>query len=175
MSNYIGTRPATQRLSHAERADAVETLSRFEAEGRLSPEELATRIAVARDAVTWGDLVPLFTDLPPSGPANPPAASMDAASMGAASLGSSGGEFGDDFDNGAEMFGGGSPWQGRRRPLGGAIGATIMALTPFIAILLFFLTSFTVGWAWSWLWFLLIPVAGIVIWGPYSGERYRRR
>jgi hypothetical protein len=161
MSDYIGSRPITQRLSNDERGDAVQALTRFEAEGRLSPEELTTRTAAARVAATWGDLVPLFNDLPPSGPAHP--AFVE------------GGVSGDEFDNGAEIFGGGSPWQGRRRALGGAAGATIMALTPFIAILLFFLTSYTVGWAWSWLWFLLIPVAGIIIWGPNSGDRYRRR
>lgn len=168
MSDYIGTRPIAQRLSNDERGDAVQTLTRFEAEGRLSPEELATRTAAARVAVTWGDLVPLFNDLPPSSPASPAHPAVAESSL-------TDSEPDREFDNGAEVFGGGSPWEGRRRALGGAVGTTIMALTPFIAVLLFFLTSYTVGWAWSWLWFLLIPVAGIVIWGPYSGERYRRR
>lgn len=165
MSDYIGTRPLTQRLSNDERADAIQALTRFEAEGRLSPEELSTRTAAVRIAVIWGDLAPLFNDLPPMSPAHPAAA--DERLVGSEANG--------DFDNGAEVFGGGSPWQGRRRALGGAVGATIMALTPFVALLLFFLTSFTVGWAWSWVWFLLIPIAGIIIWGPYSGERDIRR
>ena len=161
MSDYIGSRPIAQRLSNDERSDAIQALSRFEGEGRLSPEELATRTAAAQVAVTWGDLVPLFNDLPPIGKAQPAY--------------SGGGVAGAEFDNNAEAFGGDSPWQGRRRARGGAVGATIMALTPFIAILLFFLTSYTVGWAWSWLWFLLIPIAGIIVWGPNSGYRDTRR
>jgi len=36
---------------------------------------------------------------------------------------------------------------------------TIMALTPFAALVLFFVTG-------SWLWFLIIPVMGILLYGP---------
>jgi tellurite resistance protein TehA-like permease len=36
---------------------------------------------------------------------------------------------------------------------------TIIALTPFAALALFFLTG-------SWLWFLMIPVMGIRLYGP---------
>ena len=36
---------------------------------------------------------------------------------------------------------------------------TIIALTPFAALALFFLTG-------SWLWFLMIPVMGILLYGP---------
>lgn len=36
---------------------------------------------------------------------------------------------------------------------------TIMALMPFAALLLFFVTG-------TWLWFLLIPVMGILLYGP---------
>ena len=48
----------------------------------------------------------------------------------------------------------------------------VMALAPFAALLLFFLTG-------SWLWFLMIPVMGIVLYGPEgmrkSGQRGPRR
>ena len=44
--------------------------------------------------------------------------------------------------------------------------------TPFIAVALFFITGFNGSFAWSWLWFLLIPVAGIVL---YSGDNPKKR
>ena len=44
-----------------------------------------------------------------------------------------------------------------------------MALTPFLALALFFLTGFAGGFAWSWLWFLIIPIVAIIIYGP-SGK-----
>jgi hypothetical protein len=58
------------------------------------------------------------------------------------------------------------------RALGGRVGATIMALVPFLALALFLILGFTIGaWAWAWVFFLLIPVAGIVIYGPASSRR----
>jgi hypothetical protein len=44
---------------------------------------------------------------------------------------------------------------------------TIMALTPFAALLLFFLTG-------TWLWFLLVPVMGILLYGP-GGKKNPRQ
>ena len=48
----------------------------------------------------------------------------------------------------------------------------VMALAPFAALALFFLTG-------SWLWFLMVPVMGIVLYGPEgkrkSGQRGPRR
>jgi hypothetical protein len=44
---------------------------------------------------------------------------------------------------------------------------TIMALTPFAALVLFFLTG-------SWLWFLMIPVLGILFYGAGGSKRQRR-
>lgn len=38
---------------------------------------------------------------------------------------------------------------------------TIMALLPFVALFLFFRTG-------QWMWFLVIPVAGILLYGPSS-------
>jgi hypothetical protein len=37
---------------------------------------------------------------------------------------------------------------------------TIMALTPFLALALFFTTGF------HWMWFLMVPVMGILMYGP---------
>ena len=41
---------------------------------------------------------------------------------------------------------------------------TIMALTPFAALILFFVTG-------SWLWFLAIPVMGILLYGPEGRKK----
>jgi hypothetical protein len=44
-----------------------------------------------------------------------------------------------------------------------------MALTPFVAVGLFFLFGY------NWLWFLLIPVMGILLFGADDrGRRHRR-
>ncbi len=40
---------------------------------------------------------------------------------------------------------------------------TIMGVAPILALVLFFVTK-------SWLWFLLVPVVGILLYGP-SGDR----
>ena len=44
---------------------------------------------------------------------------------------------------------------------------TVMALAPFAALVLFFVTR-------SWLWFLMVPVMGILIYGP-GGKRSSRQ
>lgn len=65
-------------------------------------------------------------------------------------------------------------WVRHSRALGGPWGATIMSFIPFVALGLFFLCGYAFnGWAWSWLFFLLIPAAGVIIYGP--GAEYRRR
>lgn len=45
---------------------------------------------------------------------------------------------------------------------------TIMALSPFAAMALFFTTG-------QWLWFLMIPVMGILLYGPEGGRKAGRR
>jgi hypothetical protein len=58
------------------------------------------------------------------------------------------------------------------RALGGRTGATIMALVPFLALALFLIFGFAMGaWAWAWVFFLLIPIAGIIIYGPGSSRK----
>jgi hypothetical protein len=71
------------------------------------------------------------------------------------------------------------PQQGPPRASTGAVSATgnggyfegkrdtIMALTPFAALVLFFITH-------TWLWFLLVPVMGILVYGP-GGNREEKR
>lgn len=38
---------------------------------------------------------------------------------------------------------------------------TIMGVVPLVALVLFFVTK-------SWLWFLFVPVAGVLLYGPYG-------
>lgn len=45
---------------------------------------------------------------------------------------------------------------------------TIIALTPFAALVLFFTTG-------SWEWFLIVPVMGILLYGPGGRKNPRRR
>jgi len=142
MSGTTNTERPDQRLSDAERVDAIARLAAAQTEGRLNASEYEERADAARAAVTRGDLAPLFADLPEP------------------ALVAVGGTTGQTLLDSASS-----------RALGGRVGATIMALTPFIAVVLFFLFGFFVSFLWSWLWFLLIPVAGIIIYGPGSARR----
>lgn len=169
MSGYANPDRPEQRLSTAEREEAVARLSDAQIEGRLTLAEYEQRAASARNAVTRGDLVPLFVDLPDAAPRAatsaptlldgpgtlpPPSADLYAYSPPPPSA----------------TYAPAPPRTSRA--LGGRIGDTIMALTPFIALGLFFWTGFAGGFAWSWLWFLIIPVAAIIIYGP-SGKPER--
>jgi hypothetical protein len=164
MSGYANPDRPEQRLSNAEREEAIAYLSEAQIEGRLTLAEYEQRAASARNAVTRGDLVPLFADLPDvaprtatsaptllDGPGTLPPPSADAYA----------------FSPPPPSSATSAPAPARTsRALGGRIGDTIMALTPFIALGLFFWTGVAGGWAWSWLWFLTIPVAAIIIYGP---------
>ncbi|UOE43648.1 DUF1707 SHOCT-like domain-containing protein [Agromyces larvae] len=153
------TRPS-ERIGNADRDAAVAALTQAREEGRLSSVEFEERVASARSSVTWGDLAPLFADLPPS-------------ISGAAGAAGAGGGFGATagWNSSAPAD---DDW-GSSRALGGGWGATIMAFVPFLALGLFFIAGFAWdGWAWSWLFFLLVPVAGVIIYGPASQQRRRR-
>ncbi len=146
MSGYTNTERPDQRLSDAERDEAVARLAAARSEGRLTASENQERASAARAAVTRADLAPLFADLPEPAPASVGGTSNSAMLASVSS-----------------------------RALGGRVGATIMALTPFVAVALFFLSGFLVSFVWAWLWFLLIPVAGIIIYGPGAASGAGRR
>ena len=180
VSGYANPDRPEQRLSDAERDAAVAQLLAAQAEGRLSPAEYQERAGSARSAVTQGDLVPLF-----SRPARRRACAAEAGLARPGGLSAVGvleriglpddarvlelARVLERFEGYSDSNGWGS---GRVRPLGGAIGATIMALVPFLALGLFFLFGFYGSFAWSWAFFLLIPIAGIIIYGP--GAEWRR-
>jgi len=56
---------------------------------------------------------------------------------------------------------------------GSQLGGTFVALSPFVALIMFFITGFAGGWPYAWLWFLIIPITAIVVYGP-SGKRGSR-
>jgi hypothetical protein len=155
MSGYANPDRPDERLSTGEREQAVTRLSEAQIAGRLTPGEYEQRAASARTAVTRGDLAPLFADLPDAAPAAPSGPTL-LAGPGTLPPPSA-----DPYPYPPT-----APPARRSRALGGRVGDTIMALTPFIALGLFFWTGFAGGWVWSWMWFLIIPVAAIIIYGP---------
>ena len=173
VSGYANPDRPEQRLSDAERDAAVAQLLAAQAEGRLSGAEYQERAGSARSAVTQGDLVPLFTDLPDAAPAQPKPVPPAAPASAPSEYSSGSGYPTTPGYSSSPGYSDSNGWgSGRVRPLGGAVGATIMALVPFLALGLFFLFGFYGSFAWSWAFFLLIPIAGIIIYGP--GAEWRR-
>ena len=139
------------RIGTAEREQALSALADHHTAGRLDADEYEDRRGRANDAVTRGDLSTLFTDLPGGKPAlsasSSPFTVSAPTSSGSASVpmnrDARRAQRRGDRANGIR---GGQPtrWRG------------VAALSPFVALALFFLTG-------SWLWFLLVPVAGIVV------------
>jgi hypothetical protein len=58
----------TMRASDADRQEVIERLRAALDEGRLKMDEYLERMGQASEAVTYGDLAPLYADLPESGP-----------------------------------------------------------------------------------------------------------
>src|SRR5258708_35637718 len=82
------------RASDADRQEVIERLRTALDEGRLKMDEYLERMGLASEAVTYGDLAPLYADLPETGPvarrepgappSAPPAAHPPAAPQAAA-------------------------------------------------------------------------------------------
>ena len=193
------------RLSTAERDQAVTELRQHVAEGRLTEAEFAERSKAARNAVSRGDLAPLFADLPATTfPSSAAAAQpLDALPAYGRPPASSGQGAPAVFDEPIPAYGapeaasapvvpsasvapapttasGVAPatqaWATPQRREPGRVGATIMALVPFASLGLFFASISVWHWEFGWLWFGLIPVAGTIIYGPNGKpDRKRRR
>ena len=119
------------RVGDAERRAAMDLLAKHHEAGRLDSFEYEDRRGRAADAVTRHDLDALFADLPALGP--------DGAEL--------------ERRTAAEV----QPRRtGRKR-----VRDTVLALTPLIALVLFFRTG-------QWLWFLLIPVVAILTKGVFD-------
>jgi hypothetical protein len=177
MTDFGDPSGASLRLSNDERERAVAALQSHAAQGRLSDAELQPRVTAARSAVTRGDLAPLFADLPgvlhlddaatgaAPGAAQPAAPSPQASSAWPAP------------DPGRSPYGQ-SPYDTRPagdhgRPVN-RWGLLVVSIMPFVAVILFFVTGLAWGYQYSWLWFLLIPLAGAIVYGVDGGDRRRR-
>lgn len=179
MTDFGDPSGASLRLSNDERERAVAALQSHAAQGRLSDGELQSRVTAARSAVTRGDLAPLFADLPgvldlATGAA--PGAAQGAAPGAAAS---------EPASSAWQASGPGQSPYGQRpydtpppsgdhgRPVN-RWGLLVVSIMPFVAVILFFVTGLAWGYQYSWLWFLLIPLAGAIVYGVDGGDRRRR-
>jgi hypothetical protein len=146
-----------QRVGNAEREAAVAALNQHWQAGRLDPAEHERRTTAAYAAVTRGDLDALFSDLPGGDPAarSPIAPVPVQGQVVSQPYESSPAQI--EPQSGSGLFPPTS-WIARHRD-------ALMGVTPFVALACFFLFK-------SWVWFLLIPVAGIVL---YSGDDRRKR
>ncbi|KQR55039.1 hypothetical protein ASF88_08455 [Leifsonia sp. Leaf336] len=160
MTDFGDPSGASLRLSNDERERAVAALQSHAAQGRLSDAELQSRTSAAREAVTRGDLAPLFADLPGAlhldgATPRPGAAAWQASEPGPSPYGY-------------------PPVPGEHgRPVN-RWGLLVVSIMPFVAVILFFVTGLAWGYQYSWLWFLLIPLAGAIVYGVDGGDRRRR-
>lgn len=161
------------RLSTDERERAVAALQVHADAGRLDGPELQSRVTAARSAVTRGDLAPLFSDLPGSVQLDDHTTHQAASAAPAASVPPA-----QPVPPAAAYAPGpaaplpADPYQdGHYRPTN-RWGLLVVSVMPFIAVILFFVTSGVWGYQYSWLWFLLIPLAGALVYG-IDGPRRR--
>jgi hypothetical protein len=136
------------RIGNAERESATQALDEHLSAGRLDPDEYADRVVKVSLARYFGDLEPLFIDLPAPHPKSPVAHEPAPLTKTSSSIPS-------------------GRYEGGRDALGGRLGETLVALSPFIALALFVLLRF------EWVVFLLIPIVSVVVYGG-RGRRRRR-
>jgi hypothetical protein len=168
MTDFSDNSGTGLRLSNAERDRAVAALQSHAGDGRLTDAELQTRVQSARGAVTRGDLTPLFADLP---------GFVDFDGSGATAAPQS-------FSAPQQFAAAQQPAQRPAQPVAGGRGTRgygrtgyiIVSIVPFVALILFFLTSWVWGYTYSWLWFLLVPIVGVIVYGGgYGDDRHRDR
>ena len=124
------------RIGREERDAAIRALDEHLSAGRIDAEEYGERAAQVYAARTWKDITPLFADLPEPRPAPVPPKPRSPSTMVPAETR-------------------GAVQRHQRREIG-PVGRTMIALSPFIALALFFFTR-------EWIWFLLVPVTAIVV------------
>jgi hypothetical protein len=139
------------RIGDPERQAVVAALDAHREAGRLTAEEFEDREVKAEQARTWADVQPLFRDLPAPYPEQMPAQPSPGQQLARTMQ--------PDTTPSAGLLGDLIPERYR---------TTVMALTPFIALLLFFLTD-------TWLWFLMIPIMGVLLYGPDGNHDRKRR
>lgn len=131
------------RIGTAERSAAMKALDEHLSAGRLTVEEYADRSATAANATVAPELAALFTDLPDPHPDLPGAASPSTSPLPAVAHPATVAERTSGFLEG---------W-----------GPRLVAVTPFLAVGLFLLTS-------QWVFFLLIPAMGALVYGGGMGR-----
>lgn len=137
------------RIGTAEREAALKALEEHLTAGRLDLDEYGERSAKVWAARTSNELIPLFADLP-----LPHAIPVQAAAAQPRPA-----DYREVRRNSTGPLGG---------PLFGRFGETIVALSPFVALVLFFALHA------PWFVFLLIPASGALVYGNAKGDRRRR-
>jgi hypothetical protein len=135
------------RIGTAEREQALEALSRHLGDGRLTLPEFDERSAVVSSATTRGQLDAVFTDLPSSTIAPVASKPLEPSRSQSPVVNSTTNDEG---------------WDWRK---------AAMAVTPIVALILFFVVPVSN----SWLFFLLIPLVGALIYGGDQSKRKRDR
>jgi hypothetical protein len=160
MSEPSSADPGQQLISDAERQSAISALQAHRASGRLSSAEYEDRQVLASSARRWEELTRLFSDLPQPHPAPGGVVAVPGQALPAAQ------PVPGQPVQGQEVQGQAAPGLVQLPP---ETARGILALTPFVAVLLFFVAP---G---GWLWFLLIPVMGIILGQSASGRSRRDR
>ncbi|KRC51087.1 hypothetical protein ASE16_09155 [Leifsonia sp. Root227] len=171
MTDLTDPSGASLRLSNDERERAVSAIQAHAAQGRLSEAEVQSRVQSARAAVTRGDLAPLFADLPGGVDLDGPGAGAGAGAGGGAGAAyaapaAAAQPARDPYATPSEPY---------SRPANRRWGLAIVSVAPFVALILFFVTSTVWGYAYSWLWFLLVPITGAIVYGADGGRDRDRR
>lgn len=125
------------RIGTSERTAAMKALDEHLSAGRLGVEEYAERSAVAANATVASELAALFTDLPAPHPALPTTAALPVVVPTV-------------------------PVERRASFLEGW-GPKLVAVSPFVALALFFITR-------QWYFFLLVPAMGALVYGGGVGR-----
>jgi hypothetical protein len=142
------------RIGTTERTAAMKALDEHLAAGRLGVEEYADRSALAAGATVASELRALFTDLPPPHPDLGGSPSVDLMKTGAAAPAVR--ADGTVATRGQHFL---ETWGGR-----------VVAITPLVALALFFIFN-------HWVFFLLIPAVGALVYGGHHDrdDRDQRR
>jgi hypothetical protein len=142
------------RIGTTERTAAMKALDEHLAAGRLGVEEYADRSAVAAGATVASELRALFTDLPAPHPDLGGRLPVDLMKPAAAPAVRSDGTVATRGQHFLETWGG-----------------RVVAITPIVALALFFVTG-------HWWFFLLIPAVGALVYGGHherDDDRDQRR
>ncbi|GAB3578331.1 hypothetical protein GCM10027406_14330 [Leifsonia lichenia] len=175
MTDLTDPSGASLRLSDDERERAVAAIQAHAAQGRLTDAEVQTRVQSARAAVTRGDLAPLLADLPGGVDLDGGRAAGAAGAAGGAGAGAGAAYAAPSY----AAQPGRDPYAARSddaaRPANRRWGLAIVSVAPFVAVILFFVTSSVWGYAYSWLWFLIVPITGAIVYGADGGRDRDRR